>query len=224
VAADTSLVTIRMRDVVASLWAAGQRGESLNRIRLQKFVYLMDAVATLFRLLPPSEGHYTFKYGPFDPAVQNAVDCLAFRGLVKILNLKRGDEGTLSVDYTLTEAGQSWARELASVPVIADRLTIAEAVALRVSRLGWRRLRELVYAEPTFVSLAGTGYGRRLHPEQGKGVTSARLLEIISAATSRASSETRHDLTLDLYFGFLHDYAHRQKPGRRVHPMHGGGA
>ena len=131
---DTSTVTLRMRDVAIALGVAADHGETLNRIRLQKFVYLMDAVAVIFATLPASEGHYTFKHGPFDPAIQNAVDSLAFRGLVNIVRAQENDEGSVSADYTLSEAGRDLFREFDATEAIPSRVEIGREVAARVDR------------------------------------------------------------------------------------------
>src|SRR5689334_16183969 len=101
-------VVTRMRDVGMSLLAAASFGQPLNRVRLQKFVYLLDQVGQLLRVLPPILGHYSFRNGPFDPRIQNAVDSLAFRGLVDIKGLRRTKEGAVHCDYKLSVAGIKW--------------------------------------------------------------------------------------------------------------------
>src|ERR1039457_7706235 len=70
---------VRTADVILSLAAASQYGQRLNKIRLQKFIYLADAVSSLFALLPPEESHTTYMHGPYDAAIQRAADTLAFR-------------------------------------------------------------------------------------------------------------------------------------------------
>jgi hypothetical protein len=199
-----------MRDVTIALGVADGYGESLNRIRLQKFVYLMDAIAIIFRELPPSEGHYTFKHGPFDPAIQSAVDSLAFRGLVAIPKLTMTDEGKVSAIYKLSEGGKDCFTRMVASAATADRVTIAQAVATRVERLGWSRLRELVYAEPTFLKARGLRYGQKLFPYKGREVSTGRLLGIIRRALSAKGIEPSRDIVLDAYFEYLDKYARSQ--------------
>jgi len=198
-----------MRDVTAALGVAAEYNKPLNRIRLQKFVYLMDAVTVVFRALPPSEGHYTFKHGPFDPAVQNAVDSLAFRGLVSIIALQKTEEGTVFADYTLSEAGHHFFRKMTDSDATASRITVAREVAERVNRLGWSRLRELVYAEPTFLKARAGGFGRRLVTYKGREVSTGRLLQIITRALSTQGIQPSRDIVLDAYFEYLDEYARR---------------
>ena len=204
---DTTTVILRMRDVAIALGVAGSHGQSLNRIRLQKFVYLMDAVAVIFKVLPLTDGYYTFKHGPFDPAVQNAVDSLAFRGLVSITSLHAAEEGTVSAVYTLSVGGQNWFQKLGDDQAMADRIKIGNAVAERVDRLGWWRLRELVYAEPTFLKARTAGYGRHLAPHKGRDVSTARLLQVIMRALRLGNIEPTRDSVLDAYFDYLDRYA-----------------
>jgi len=215
---DSSTITLRMRDVTSALGAAAEYRQTLNRIRLQKFVYLMDAVAVIFNTLPPSEGHYTFKHGPFDPAVQNAVDSLAFRGLVTITKLAQGEEGTISADYTLSEAGEDYFQRLLAHDAGAHRVVVAREVALRIQRIGWRRLKELVYAEPTFLKARAGGYNRRLVTYNGRQVSTGRLLQIITRSLSTQGIRPTREIVLDAYFEYLDKYA------RQPHHLAGGTA
>ena len=77
-------ILIRMADVAFALAAAHDHRERLGKLRLQKFIYLADAVSLLYSFLPPQENHTTYMYGPYDAAIQRAVDSLAFRGFVAI--------------------------------------------------------------------------------------------------------------------------------------------
>lgn len=206
---DTLTVTLRMRDVTVALGSAASYKQTLNRIRLQKFVYLMDAVAVIFRSLPASEGHYTFKHGPFDPAVQNAVDSLAFRGLVRITKLDTTEEGRVSAEYALSEAGVDCYRAMRESEATVTRVAIADEVATRVNRLGWYRLRELVYAEPTFLKARTAGYGRRLVTYNGREVSTGRLLQVIIRSLGSLGVTPSRGIVLDAYFQYLDKYAKR---------------
>lgn len=196
-----------MRDVGIAMHVASRYGQFLNRIRLQKFVYLMDAVAIIFKEIPQHEGYVTFKHGPFDRRVQNAVDALAFRGLVSINNLTRGDQGNLSVEYRLTDAGLDWARLLGEEVGFGERTTIGAEVGRRINVLGWTRLRELVYSEPTYVGLRPQGYGRSLRTDAGLDNSSSRLISLIIRSLSASGSLPTRDAVLDVYFRYLDSYA-----------------
>ena len=78
----------RMFDVLIALREAERHKKYLTRIELQKFIYLVDSVSNIYEFMPPQEGHKTYFNGPYDLAIQNAVDSLAFRGLVKILSIE----------------------------------------------------------------------------------------------------------------------------------------
>jgi hypothetical protein len=204
---DTTSVALRMRDVGMALRTASTHGQLLNRIRLQKFIYLMDAVAIVFREIPQREGYVTFKHGPFDRKVQNAVDVLAFRGLVSIASLTKSAERNLSVEYRLTDAGIEWAERLARNPGGGERSAIAAEVGKRIDGLGWGRLRELVYAEPTFVGLRSDGWGRDLRPSQGLENSSARLIQVVIRSLSATGGQPTRQAVLDVYFRYLDRYA-----------------
>src|SRR5688572_8648288 len=94
--------TLRMRDVALCLHAAAPRHVALNRIRLQKYIYLADVLSIVYAALPPVDGHITYKNGPYDRAIQNAVDALAFRGFVHVMT--GGLDTNSSNTYSLSPA------------------------------------------------------------------------------------------------------------------------
>jgi hypothetical protein len=171
-------VLLRMRDVAFALRVAAEHGQSLNRIRLQKFVYLVDVLCRLFDTFPPRDGHVVYRHGPYDKRIQNAVDALAFRGLVKIVRAAEDDSGNLSTEYTLTNPGQMWVSAMLGVDQLLRRHDVAAAVGEEIERRGWHRLKELVYAEPTFVSNRPLGYGRTLKTGDVRTRSSGALLAL----------------------------------------------
>jgi hypothetical protein len=200
-----------MRDVGLALRAAKDHNQRLNKIRLQKFTYLMDAVSRLYELLPPTLRHRTYFYGPFDATVQNAVDCLAFRGFVRIVGIgPLKDRGELSVEYTLTVAGEQWISQLVVQPSIHQRFDVAQNIAVQLDVLGWERLRALVYAEPTF-SRRGEGLGQPLEPDNGMKNSSAFLLQTMERVLQQGSESVTvaRPLLVNVYFNYLTRYAKR---------------
>lgn len=191
---------VRMRDASLSLHAAAPRG--LARIELQKAVYLADVLCILYDLLAPVEGHETYKHGPYDRILQNAVDCLAFRGLVKV----RGHQQSGAITqcrYSLTADGQRWAVELASA--FPERSRTHAAVAANVSRLGWARIVKLTYAEPMFIAARRMGYGQKLDHQSIRGLSSSRfLLDYLTKALGGKSP--RPEIVATLFFDFLDRY------------------
>lgn len=205
---DADRVMIRMRDVGLSLLASAPHGQFLNRLRLQKFVYLLDQVGQLLRLLPPKAGHYSFRHGPFDPRIQNAVDSLAFRGLVRIARLHKTKDGTIHAEYALTPAGGSWVQSMIEDPSISNRWRAAQLIALEINRLGWDRLKELVYAEPAYVAARPNGYGEQLRQLQFSVPSSATIFRaIMHALASGFEKQPTVDLVVQLYFQYLSRYS-----------------
>lgn len=204
---ETTFTLIRMRDAGFALRAANEHGRSLSRIQLQKYIYLMDAIAIVFELLPPTQAHYTFRHGPFDPHIQNAVDALAFRGLAKIERLSQRAGKSVASEYALSAAGARWTTALIAQADFATRSEIAETVGRHVNRLGWHRLVELVYAEPTFVAARPEGFGKRLKPQRGLSASSAQVLQLIRRVLASRKSVPRRDVLATYYFEYLDRYS-----------------
>jgi len=206
---DPHRVLLRMRDVGFALEAAGAYRKRLNRIGLQKFIYLQDAISTLYEVLPPVEAYQTYKHGPYDPAVQNAVDSLAFRGFVRVFGVERDPDGHVSATYAMSEAGSLMVGKLAQAEPFRARWEAAADVAVKIERLGWHRLRELAYAEPTYAMARIRGFGQSLRPEDRLANSSASLLELVRMTAGRGfegAYPSRGQL-LELFFRYLDTYA-----------------
>src|SRR5207245_1530040 len=100
----------------------------------------------------------------------------------------------------LTEGGFEWARRIASDQRFGNRATIGAEVGKRIDALGWSRLRELVYAEPTFVGVQPDGYGQSLRPSAGLETSSARLISVIIRSLSADGAHPTRQAVLDVYF------------------------
>ena len=209
---ETTAVLVRMRDVGLALSAAVPYERRLSRIQLQKFIYLMDSLAIIYNLLPPSVGHYTFLHGPYDPSIQSAVDSLAFRGLARITSLVRRANGNIASGYSLSISGERWALVVRSHPVLSERSFVAETVALHVNRIGWDRLVPLVYAEPTFLNSRPEGYGKRLKPQRVSLSSSAYLLKLIRQALPTSPELSTRSVVAEYYFDYLDRYSRAGHP------------
>jgi len=198
---------LRMRDVVLCLRAAAEHQATLNRIRLQKYVYLTDALSLVYATLPPVDGHITYKNGPYDRAIQNAVDALAFRGFVHVA--AGGVDGGQSTTYTLSSSGRTLATQLSDTPDLAVRWTAISDIAGQLDIHGWHRLRELAYAEPTFVRTRPSGLGQRLYPAAADDSNANAILRLMrhSLAHGYADKQPTRALLLDLFFRFLNQYS-----------------
>ena len=209
-------VLVRMRDVGMSLKVANNFDKWLTRIQLQKFVYLMDVINLLYDLLPPSEAHLTYKYGPYDAAIQNAVDSLAFRGFAAVRDVQRSSEGDVSARYQLTPEGNSWIEEISETMVFVSRWEAASAVGRQIDDLGWGRLINLVYAEPTFVSRRHRGYGQTLPMNNGVDNSAAFFMASIKRVLGHGFEKMsiNRELIVDLFFRYLDEYDHIQASKR----------
>jgi hypothetical protein len=210
-------VLVRMRDVGLALGAADTYDRWLTRIQLQKFIYLLDAIGLIFDLLPPSRAHLTYKYGPYDAAIQNAVDSLAFRGFVTASDVRRSPEGDISARYQLSAAGHSWLRRIADTELFASRWDAALVIGRRINTLGWERLVDLVYAEPTFVSTRPRGYGQLLQVNNGLNNSAAFIIAVINRVLSHgfANTSTSRDLIVNLFFRYLDEFDCAQRSSKR---------
>src|SRR6266404_7409007 len=202
-------ILIRMRDVGFALTAAAEFDQLLSRIRLQKLVYLLDVLVYLVELLPPSERHLTYKHGPFDAAIQNAVDCLAFRGLVRISELYREPNGQIHSNYCLTKAGARWVERLTGDQEFRIRARVAESIAREINSIGWDQLIPLVYAEPTFVTARTLGYGTRLNPHDPLRNSAALVLKTMTHGLRVGFENTvaNPELLFRLFFRYLKEFS-----------------
>jgi hypothetical protein len=209
----------RMFDVAVSLRAAREHNRCLNRTQLQKFIYLLDVVGYLYEILPPREGHITYKHGPYDNMIQNAVDSLAFRGLVNIVNIKHFPEGNNYSEYILSSAGKTWCSNISKKEGFEHRWTSGLEVAEKVNSIGWERLVELVYAEPTFVSAQDKSFGQRIDVRNGLGNSAAFLIEMIRRGLTygKGNKNPERSLMLELFFRYLDRYA--RKYGNNLEPQ-----
>lgn len=201
---------LRMRDVIFALVLAQKADVTLNKIQIQKFIYLIDSVSYLFAIFPPSKAHVTYKNGPWDVGLQNAVDALAFRGFVKI---EVAPYSNLARIYSPTASGLEWSSSLRKIPVFANRWIASEAVAKRVAMIGWEKLKALVYAEPTYLALRTHGYGQELNQYDAMDVSTASFLQLIEFALRPYMLESQADfpvdMLIDIYFEFLDKYANK---------------
>jgi len=156
--------THRFKDVLLALAAASRANVSLQRIQLQKLIYLMDVFSAVWREVSKPTSFEPEKRGPWDRQIQNAVDALAFRGLVNIdgINIRKATE--IRTQYSLSESGHTVILSLCRQSEIADQLQLAHEIAREVGRphRGWGTIKRIVYSEPTYVSVKDSGSRRRL--------------------------------------------------------------
>lgn len=201
---ETVRAALRMRDVALALLSCRQEGVTLNRIALQKLLYLADALTFVFELLPPMEGHDTYKHGPYDRYIQNAADCLCFRGIAQIVRAVQVENVT-STEYSLTTVGEAWAKRLTSDVVWSQRWELVERLGRELSKTRqWSRLRELVYAEPTFVAAKPSGWGQPLDIGNPARASAAGLIQLAQLALKEvAGREPSRALLVSIFIKYL---------------------
>lgn len=146
----------RYADVILALSTSERYGENLGRLQLQKFIYLCDILSLAWNILSSDDGHETYKHGPYDYKIQNAVDALSFRGFVKIefLKLDKKNMSTTS-NYSLTDPGKLLYERLLSAKLYKTKDTIYKLIAKNVNRRGWTNLKSIVYSEVSYVNKVG---------------------------------------------------------------------
>lgn len=198
----------RMADVMFALGEAEKARARPTKIQLQKFVYLSDVLSQIVGAMKPRDAHRTYRNGPYDPAIQNAVDCLAFRGLVRVTGVWRTPSGHLGTSYALSAPGQQFLQRLQSIPSLGRKNRIAVIVGDELRHLGWDRIVALVYAEPTYVSTRPTGWGAPLLAEDGLTISAAFLVAVMRRVAGTIAEEQAPSTAWisDRFFAYLNDY------------------
>ena len=204
----TTRVLLRSGDTLIALLVTEAYIETLNRIQLQKVVYLMDAVSHLYAFRPPREAHVIYKRGPYDLCLQNAVDALAFRGLISVTDVDKRRGGAMAVTYALNTTGRACATQLIQEQAFSAKHRVAQNVAENIHRLGWDHLVRLVYAEPTFARTRLGGYGQRLFLNDGAKCSATFLTTTIARAVLDGLDATLDpSLLVRVFFDYLAEYA-----------------
>lgn len=202
-------VLIRKRDVLYALQLASESIGRLNRIQLQKVLYLTDCTMVIFEATAPSRGHKTYYNGPFDSAIQAAVDSLVFCAYVAVDEVRRDEQGRVNCFYRLTPAGKTLASRLRNTDALVPRFEATQAVVERVSVAGWHRLIALAYADPTFVERRRIGFGQEIDVESASEPSTANLIDLLVRAlpTGRTGGPPSRELMVEALFRYLELYA-----------------
>jgi len=199
-----------MADVIVAIHVARIYNRLLNKIELQKFIYLTDIIKAFQSELPPQDAHITYKRGPYDKYIQNAVDALLFRGLLVISSYF--DTGTNTyVSYALSDAGLEWAESLEKVDHYEQKFDIAMLVAEKLNEYGWKNIVRLVYAEPTFHLLKTHGYGNPLPTYSPTASSSRHLINILEHAVLYGYTKKQFNILdcVNILFTYLDTFSKR---------------
>lgn len=212
-----SRVINRMADVLLALEEARTAKVRPTKIQLQKFVYLTDVLAQIVGALKPLVAHKTYRNGPYDLAIQNAVDALAFRGLVRVAGVWRTPSGHMGTSYVLADSGVVMLRKICGSSALSRKTAVARLVGAELRELGWGRIVDLVYAEPTYVNTRPTGWGERLEVENGLKVSAAFLIAAMRRVATTLSPD--HPMAAawvtNRFFAYLSDFDERFAHNRR---------
>lgn len=200
----------RMVNVVLALGEAEKAHVQPTRIQLQKFVYLTDALGQLVGTMKLREGHKIYFNGPYDAAIQNAADSLAFRGVVRITGVWKTPSGRTGTKYALAASGKRLMSRLREEPEFHRKVKVATLVGTELRKLGWSRIVELVYAEPTFVAFRPSGWGEQLTSENGLKISAAFVLAIMRRVANIVNPEqlVSPEWFAERFFAYLDDYDH----------------
>jgi hypothetical protein len=156
----------RTKDVLLALATASAHKDGLARLQLQKFIYLFDILAIAWRDVEGSNTFLPWNHGPYDRTIQNAVDCLAFRGLVSIAELSFRDVRKAQCLYSLTPAGKLAVERLVKEKPFANDIDLFREMSMEINRRGWSKIKDIVYSEPTYNTARVTQQGTTLFVSQ----------------------------------------------------------
>lgn len=206
-----SSITSRYSDVVMAVNIAENYDHHLTKIHLQKFIYLVDALSVVWKFIKQFKGHETYKHGPYDQNIQNAVDTLAFRGFIKIDDFEYQDNGNVSCRYGLTKVGKDLIDQLVKQSYFEDRFEMFQIIGEEVNSKGWRNLVDLVYAEPTYLAERQSGWGRPIILDSMLTNQSLQMISMIENVASAFDNELPPKTLVSLYFEMLANAAGKKK-------------
>ena len=196
----------RYRDVLLALSSAHNYGVGLGRLQMQKFIYLADSLSILWDLFGTEDNFQTYKHGPYDPAIQNAIDVLMFRGVIDIIRSEIKPDGTLIAVYKISDIGLAIAEKMKNEPYFLRRADLFDTIATHVAKRGWERLKELVYSDATYISRKVDGWGVPLNTSSLLSNDSLRtLLGFNYLVRNRDEKLSKENLT-SLFFRVLDNY------------------
>lgn len=153
----------RYNEALFALDAAKLMGWAyLNRIQLQKILYLCEMLAP-FRDVVMAHLEYRFHYkGPYARDLQNSVDHLLTRGLAELVSyslttgssdVPTSDDQVEVASYRLTSEGQHVIESLVAISSNEEARELVFIICELTDLYGLGNVVNLVYQEPTFHEL-----------------------------------------------------------------------
>ncbi len=197
----------RVKDVLFALYVAGGQQRQLGRLALQKFIYLFDVFAIVWRDVGANSKFKPWRNGPYDLSIQNAVDVLAFRGLVNIESLSFRKLRNAESKYTLANSGVDCVESLRKNISFNDDFQLFEAIGGEVQKRGWDNIKEIVYAEPTYGVARAAKIPHVLPVGESRSNLSAQILRDLKRALEVDRELPISRITLiQLMFAILDEY------------------
>lgn len=124
----------------------------------------MDVFSLVWREISKPRSFESQKNGPWDRNIQNAVDALAFRGLVEVTSLTVLKKSRIQSSYRLTKAGHVVFAEIIKQKNLREQFELAVEIAAEINRpnRGWDEIVKIVYAEPTYMAVRASGNRQQL--------------------------------------------------------------
>lgn len=198
---------LRYRDVIMALDVAKDYNVFLGKLQLQKYIYLSDTLALIWQLLGARQGHETFRHGPYDQAIQNAVDALAFRGFINIVESEYQQDGSIRAKYEISSFGQKLVNDLCEEPIFKQRLSVFEEIGRNINSRGWSKLKLYVYSEPTFVNERALGWGKNLQVNSALTNLSLQIIWHFQKLANNIGHELSREKVTYLYFEVLDEFS-----------------
>lgn len=194
----------RTKDVVFALAASDELDHPIGRLALQKVIYLADILSGVWAKLARPGGFSPYKNGPYDSRIQNSVDALAFRGIVSVSTPTFRQLTNVECQYSLTDTGKSFVKQLVSKPDLKDELELFREIAREISRRGWVNIKDLVYAEPTYDLARSMGNSSRLPTNNPtKNLSHCYLKSLEKALSSPDGTVVTRENLVQIFFEIL---------------------
>jgi uncharacterized protein YwgA len=194
----------RYIDVLFALALAQTYDQVLGRLQLQKYIYLVDILAPIWEFVSLSK-YQTYKHGPYDPNVQNAVDVLAFRGAVKVVE-SDFEKDQIRVRYSLSEIGTKIVEHARKIRFLEKKYLLYQLIAEYVNQRGWNRLKDLVYSDPTYLTAKSDGLGRQIDTTSLLSSDSLQILMGFNNLVRNNTEMLSKENLISFFFKLLDNY------------------
>ncbi|NOT05201.1 MAG: hypothetical protein HOP27_11440 [Anaerolineales bacterium] len=200
-----SKMSLRYKDVLFALSAAKSHQQLLGRLQLQKYIYLADTLSLLWEVMNIN-GYETYKRGPYDPNIQNAVDVLAFRGFVLIKDSKYSSDGNVAVNYEISILGEEIVSKLILEEIFLRKYQLFYLLSEYIEERGWGKLLDLVYSEATYLTGRVAGYGHALKLNSLLSNETIQILFGFNTLTRDRNVKFSRENLLSIFFQILDNY------------------